>query len=159
MHGQGTYTYADGNIYEGEWNNDNKHGYGIHTWTDGDIYEGAWKNGNMHGYGKYTYPNGDVEEGRWKDDEFFALDKCKDSSSKWNNCLGSHTYSNGDIYDMFAMTAAHKTLPLPTYVRVHNLSNNRKNFTKRNFKYTKKFVPKIGDCGRHSKNYIGLLCC
>ena len=28
-------------------------------------------------------------------------------------------------YDMYAMTAAHKTLPLPTYVRVRNLSNNR----------------------------------
>ncbi|RJQ66392.1 MAG: septal ring lytic transglycosylase RlpA family protein [Desulfobacteraceae bacterium] len=33
--------------------------------------------------------------------------------------------SNGEIYDMYAMTAAHKTLPLGTYVRVHNLSNNR----------------------------------
>ena len=33
--------------------------------------------------------------------------------------------SNGDIYDMFAMTAAHKTLPLPTYVRVHNLLNSK----------------------------------
>jgi hypothetical protein len=34
--------------------------------------------------------------------------------------------SNGEIYDMYAMTAAHKTLPLGTYVRVHNLENNRK---------------------------------
>lgn len=33
--------------------------------------------------------------------------------------------SNWDIYDMYGMTAAHKTLPLPTYVRVRNLSNNR----------------------------------
>ncbi len=28
-------------------------------------------------------------------------------------------------YDMYAMTAAHKTLPLPTYVRVRNLRNNK----------------------------------
>ena len=34
--------------------------------------------------------------------------------------------SNGEIYDMYAITAAHKTLPLGTYVRVHNLENNRK---------------------------------
>ncbi len=34
--------------------------------------------------------------------------------------------SNGERYDMYAMTAAHKTLPLGTYVRVHNLENNRK---------------------------------
>ncbi len=34
--------------------------------------------------------------------------------------------SSGEIYDMYAMTAAHKTLPLPTYVSVTNVNNNRK---------------------------------
>jgi rare lipoprotein A len=33
--------------------------------------------------------------------------------------------SNGEKYDMYAMTAAHKTLPLPTYVQVTNLRNGR----------------------------------
>ncbi len=33
--------------------------------------------------------------------------------------------SSGEPYDMFAMTAAHKQLPLPTYVRVKNLENDR----------------------------------
>ena len=33
--------------------------------------------------------------------------------------------SSGETYDMYAMTAAHKTLPLPTYVRVTNLNNNK----------------------------------
>lgn len=33
--------------------------------------------------------------------------------------------SNGEIYNMYAMTAAHKTLPLGTVVQVHNLENNR----------------------------------
>ncbi len=33
--------------------------------------------------------------------------------------------SLGDRYDMYAMTAAHKTLPLPSYVRVTNLTNHR----------------------------------
>jgi len=33
--------------------------------------------------------------------------------------------SSGEPYDMHSMTAAHKTLPLPTYVRVENLSNGR----------------------------------
>jgi rare lipoprotein A len=33
--------------------------------------------------------------------------------------------SSGEVYDMYKMTAAHKTLPLPTYVRVTNLSNNK----------------------------------
>ena len=33
--------------------------------------------------------------------------------------------SDGDRYDMYAMTAAHKTLPIPCYARVTNLSNGR----------------------------------
>ena len=33
--------------------------------------------------------------------------------------------SSGERYDMYAMTAAHKTLPLPTYVRVTHLGNGR----------------------------------
>lgn len=33
--------------------------------------------------------------------------------------------ANGETYDMYAMTAAHKTLPLPSYVRVRNLENGR----------------------------------
>lgn len=33
--------------------------------------------------------------------------------------------SNGERYDMYAMTGAHKTLPLPAYVQVTNLSNGK----------------------------------
>ena len=33
--------------------------------------------------------------------------------------------SNGEIYNMYAMTAAHKSLPIPSYVRVTNLENKR----------------------------------
>lgn len=33
--------------------------------------------------------------------------------------------SNGERYDMYAMTAAHKTLPLPSYVQVTNLKNGK----------------------------------
>ena len=33
--------------------------------------------------------------------------------------------SNGEIYDMYAMTAAHKTMPLPSYARVRNPANGR----------------------------------
>ena len=34
--------------------------------------------------------------------------------------------SNGEVFDMYTMTAAHKRLPLPTYVEVTNLDNGRK---------------------------------
>jgi len=40
--------------------------------------------------------------------------------------------SSGEPYDMYAMTAAHKTLPLPTYLEVTNLNNNRRVIVKAN---------------------------
>ncbi|ART79822.1 septal ring lytic transglycosylase RlpA family protein [Oceanisphaera avium] len=33
--------------------------------------------------------------------------------------------SNGEVYDMYAMTAAHKNLPLPSFVRVTNKANGK----------------------------------
>lgn len=33
--------------------------------------------------------------------------------------------SSGETYDMYALTAAHRSLPLPTYVRVTNLDNGK----------------------------------
>jgi peptidoglycan lytic transglycosylase len=50
--------------------------------------------------------------------------------------------SNGESYDMYAMSAAHKTLPLPAYVRVTNLSNGRS------------VVVRINDRGPFAKNRI-----
>ncbi len=40
--------------------------------------------------------------------------------------------SSGEPYNMHAMTAAHKTLPLPTYVKVTNLKNGRQVIVKVN---------------------------
>ncbi len=40
--------------------------------------------------------------------------------------------SSGETYDMYAMTAAHKTLPLPTYVEVVNLENKKRIIVKVN---------------------------
>ena len=40
--------------------------------------------------------------------------------------------SSGEIYDMYKVSAAHKTLPLGTYVKVLNLSNNRKSIVRIN---------------------------
>ncbi len=40
--------------------------------------------------------------------------------------------SSGEPYDMLAMTAAHKSLPLPTYAEVTNLTNGRKIIVKIN---------------------------
>lgn len=47
-------------------------------------------------------------------------------ASWYGNKFHGHLTSNGERYNMFAMSAAHKNLPLPSYVEVTNLSNNKK---------------------------------
>lgn len=54
----------------------------------------------------------------------------------------THYTSNGERYNMLAMTAAHKTLPLPTYCEVTNLKNG------------KKIIVKINDRGPFESNRL-----
>ena len=49
----------------------------------------------------------------------------KGISSWYGKKFHGHRTSSGETYNMYAMTAAHKTLPLPTYVRVTHLKNGR----------------------------------
>lgn len=53
-------------------------------------------------------------------------------ASWYGSKFHSHYTSNGERYNMLAMTAAHKSLPLPTYVLVTNLHNGRKVIVKVN---------------------------
>ncbi|VEG90167.1 septal ring lytic transglycosylase RlpA family protein [Legionella spiritensis] len=58
--------------------------------------------------------------------------KTKGIASWYGTKFHKKRTSSGDEYDMYAMTAAHKTLPLPSYVRVRNLSNGRETVVKVN---------------------------
>lgn len=46
-------------------------------------------------------------------------------ASWYGKKFNGHNTSNGEVYDMYAMTGAHKTLPIPSYVRVKNLDNGK----------------------------------
>jgi rare lipoprotein A len=46
-------------------------------------------------------------------------------ASWYGNKFHGHLTSNGETYDMYKMSAAHKSLPIPTYVRVTNLDNGK----------------------------------
>ena len=50
--------------------------------------------------------------------------------------------ANGEVFDMYGLTAAHKTLPLNTIVRVTNLANN------------KSLIMRINDRGPYIKGRI-----
>lgn len=58
--------------------------------------------------------------------------KTRGLASWYGTKFHSQRTSSGERYDMYAMTAAHKTLPLPTYVRVKNLGNGREAIVKVN---------------------------
>ncbi|MCC7251841.1 septal ring lytic transglycosylase RlpA family protein [Hyphomicrobium sp.] len=64
--------------------------------------------------------------------------------------------ANGEIFDMHALTAAHPTLPMPSYAYVTNLSNNRTILVRINDR-----GPYVGDrmidLSRESARTLGLL--
>ena len=47
------------------------------------------------------------------------------TASWYGQKFHGHRTSSGEPYNMYAMTAAHKTLPLPSYVRVTNVDNHK----------------------------------
>lgn len=50
-YGYGTYTYMNGDKYEGNYENNVRHGYGVYTWRNGNIYSGNWENDSCNGFG------------------------------------------------------------------------------------------------------------
>ncbi|MAI03149.1 MAG: hypothetical protein CMQ75_01295 [Gammaproteobacteria bacterium] len=77
----GTYTFANGDKYVGEWKDDKKYGQGTYTFANGDKYVGEWKDDKRHGQGTSTYANGDKYVGEFKDDK--------------KHGQGTYTYANG----------------------------------------------------------------
>lgn len=91
------------------------------------IGDNAATTGHMHkGKSKYGNPSSYVVFGK----RHYVMDSAKGYTQKgvasWYgpDFHGKRT-SSGETYNMHAMTAAHKTLPLPTYVKVKNLSNGK----------------------------------
>jgi hypothetical protein len=83
-HGKGKYTYASGNVYEGEWKDGKKHGNGKCKYASGNVFEGEWKEDKKHGKGKLTYASGNMYEGEWKDDV--------------KHGKGKLTFTDGEVY-------------------------------------------------------------
>ena len=66
----GTYTYAHGSKYVGEFRDNEFNGQGTFKYSSGTEYIGEFKNGKFNGQGILTYADGTVEDGFWKDDAF-----------------------------------------------------------------------------------------
>jgi hypothetical protein len=68
--GKGTYTWASGNKYEGNYIDDEMNGFGTYYSTEGWKFEGNFKNGKFHGNGTYYFPDGKKRKGVWENGEF-----------------------------------------------------------------------------------------
>ena len=77
----GSYTFASGNTYVGEWQNNKYDGQGTFIFKSGDKYIGEFKNGKYHGQGTYTYKSGAKYVGEYIDNK--------------KNGQGTYTFSDG----------------------------------------------------------------
>eukprot|EP01035_Chromulina_nebulosa_P020109 gene20109-26109_t len=105
--GRGKYTYSNGDIYEGNWNNNKYHGYGKIKFTDGGKYEGIFSNGLYHGKGKYEYANGKVYDGNWVNGVYEGYGRLSNDLDAYEGNFvnnkkdgyGKLICKNGDVYD------------------------------------------------------------
>ncbi len=77
-------------------------------------------------YSKYGNPDSYVVNGK----RYYTLKSSKGFTERgiaswYGSKFHGRRTSSGEPYDMYRMTAAHKQLPLPTYVQVRNLDNGR----------------------------------
>ena len=67
LFGRAKMIYPNGDVYDGNWINNQKDGEGIYTMCNGDsVYKGFFKADLMHGKGILKYENGDEYEGDFK---------------------------------------------------------------------------------------------
>ena len=65
LHGQGIFTWDNGDRYIGEHKNNKRDGQGVFNYNDGASYSGTWKDGEKNGKGKLTWPDGSTYEGEF----------------------------------------------------------------------------------------------
>ena len=61
--------------YVGQWKNGKQHGQGTYTYVNGDKYVGEWKKGLRHGKGIFMHADGKILEGIWKKDKLVKSKK------------------------------------------------------------------------------------
>lgn len=114
----------------------------------------AWGQHIPKGGGAYKLGTPYRISGRWYiPQEDPAYDRIGVASWYGEDFHGRKT-ANGEIYDMGALTAAHPTLPLPSYAYVTNLENGRTVLVRINDRgpYAK---DRIVDLSRHAARVLG----
>jgi hypothetical protein len=69
MHGEGTFTFSNGEKYQGNCHKGRRDGFGVFSYSDGSTFSGEWRSNKRHGPGKMTCPFGKRSyEGVWAND-------------------------------------------------------------------------------------------
>ena len=84
-HGKGTFHFANGDRYEGDWRYNKRHGQGKYYYSNGAQYIGEWRDDKANGEGIYCSPNFDRYEGGFVDGLFHGK--------------GMLFFSNGTLYE------------------------------------------------------------
>ncbi len=79
--GKGSYTWNDGDSYNGEWKNGKFHGKGTYSYSNGSKYIGSYESGKKHGNGIFINANGKKFEGVWENGK--RIEKTNTYLKKW----------------------------------------------------------------------------
>ena len=81
-HGQGTLTFASGDKYVGEFQDNKYHGQGTYTVANGDKYVGEYQDGKRHGQGTLTFAGGETQTGVWENNSYLGTKAELDAKRK-----------------------------------------------------------------------------
>ena len=56
--------------------------FGTYTYANGDKYVGEWKDNNQHGQGTYTFANGETKTGVWENNSYLETKAELDAKRK-----------------------------------------------------------------------------
>ncbi|RME95195.1 MAG: hypothetical protein D6772_13530, partial [Bacteroidetes bacterium] len=102
LNGNGTFAFADGSRYQGQFLGGQPHGQGTFYYPNGDRYSGGFSRGLPHGAGVRYYANGEERRGQWEEGVYLlprpAASTVGCLSGDCQNGYGTYRYQDGTHY-------------------------------------------------------------
>ena len=92
QHGRGTFYFAAGEKYEGDWRDGKPNGRGVKTYADGRRYDGEWKDNTKHGRGRLTWADGASYDGDWVSDSYHGHGVLRSAEATYEGAFRAHKF-------------------------------------------------------------------